>query len=35
MQKHPKLIKSSVTTFLKNYLTDIKQICEENSSEFE
>ena len=35
IQKHPKLIKSSVTTFLKNYLTDIKQICEENSSEFE
>ena len=36
IQKHSKLIKSSVAlTFLKNNLKDIKQICEENSSEFE
>ena len=36
IEKHPKLMKSSVTlTFLKNYLKDIKKICEENSSEFE
>ena len=36
IEKHPKLMKSSVTsTFLKNYFKDIKQICEENSSEFE
>ena len=36
IQKHPKLMKSSVTlTFLKNYFKDIKQICEENSREFE
>ena len=36
IQKHPKLMKSSVTLmFLKNYFKDIKQICKENSSEFE
>ena len=36
IEKHPKLLKSSVTlTFLKNYFKDIKQICKENSSEFE
>ena len=36
IQKHRKLMKSSVTlTFLKNYLKDIKQICDRNSSEFE
>ena len=34
IEKHPKLMKSSVTlTFLKNYFKDIRQICEENSSE--
>ena len=33
---HPKLMKSSATlSFLKNYLTDIKRICQENSNEFE
>ena len=36
IEKHPKLMKSSETlTFLKNYFEDIKQICQENSSEFE
>ena len=36
IEKHPKLMKSSVTlTFLKNYFKDIKEICKENSSEFE
>ena len=31
IEKHPKLMKSSVTlTFLKNYFKDIKEICEEN-----
>ena len=36
IDKHPKLMKSSVTLgFLKNYYKDIKQICKENSSEFE
>ena len=36
IEKYPKLMKSSVTlTFLKNYFKDIKQICKENSSEFE
>ena len=36
IEKHPKLMKSSVAlTFLKNYFKDIKQICKENSSEFE
>ena len=35
-EKHPGLMKSSVNlTFLKNYLKDIKKICEKNSSEFE
>ena len=36
IEKHLKLMKSSVTlTFLKNYFKYIKQICKENSSEFE
>ena len=36
IDKRPKLMKSSVTlNFLKNYLKDIKQICEENLREFE
>ena len=36
IEKHPKLLKSSVTlTFLKNCFKDIKQICKENSSEFQ
>ena len=36
IEKHPKLIKSSVTlTFMKNYLKDIKKVCEKNSIEFE
>ena len=36
IQKHPKLMKSSVTLmFLKNYFKGIKQTCKENSSEFE
>ena len=36
IEKHPQLKKSSVTlTFLKNYFKDIKEICEENSSDFE
>ena len=36
IDKHSKLMKSSVTlSFLKNYYKDIKQICKENSSEFE
>ena len=36
IDKHPKLMKSSATlSFLKNYYKGIKQICEENSSEFE
>ena len=35
MEKYPKLKRSSVTlTFLKNFLKDIKKICEENSSDF-
>ena len=35
IEKYPKLIKSSVTlTFLKNYLKDIKKICEDNLSDF-
>ena len=34
--KYPKLMKSSIGLgFLKNYFKDIKQICEENSKEFE
>ena len=36
IEKHPELLMSSVTlTFLKNYFKDIKQICKENSGEFE
>ena len=36
IEKHPKLTKSSVTlNFLKNYFKDTKQICNENSIEFE
>ena len=36
IDKHPKLMKSSMTLgFLKNYYKDIKQICKENSNEFE
>ena len=36
IEKHPKLLKSSATlTFLKNYFKDIKQICKDNSNEFE
>ena len=36
IEKYPKLMKSSVTlTFLKNYLKDIKKVCEENSGEFQ
>ena len=36
IEKHSKSLKSLVTlTFLKNYLKDIKQICKENSGEFE
>ena len=34
IEKHPKLMKSSVT-FLKNYFKYIKQICKGNSGEFE
>ena len=34
--KYPKLMKSSIGLgFLKNYYKDIKNICEENSKEFE
>ena len=34
--KHPKLMKSATGLgFLKNYYKDIKQICKENSKEFE
>ena len=36
IEKYPKLMRSSVTlTFLKNYLKDIKKVCEENSREFQ
>ena len=36
IQKHPRLIKSSVNlSFLKNYLKDIRQICQKNVEEFE
>ena len=36
IDKHPKLMKLSIKlSFLKNYLKDIKQICKENSNEFE
>ena len=35
IEKHPKLMKSSITlTFLKNYFKDIKKICDEYSSQF-
>ena len=35
IEKYPKLMKPSVTlTFLKNYLKDIKKVCEENLSDF-
>ena len=35
IEKYPKLMRSSVTlTFLKDYLKDIKKVCEENLSEF-
>ena len=35
IEKYPKLMRSSVTlTFLKNYLKDIKKVCEENLSDF-
>ena len=36
INKYQKLKKSSVTlTFLKNYLQDIKKVCEDNPSDFE
>ena len=36
IDKHPELMKSSMTSgFLKNYYKNIKQICKENSNEFE
>ena len=36
IDKHPKLMKSSVTLgFLKNCYKDIKQLCNDNSNEFE
>ena len=35
IEKYPKLMGSSVTlTFLKNYLKDIKKVCEDNLSYF-
>ena len=35
IEKYPKLMRSSVTlTVLKNYLKDIKKVCEENLSDF-
>ena len=35
IEKYPKLMRSSVTlTFLKNYLKDIKKVCEDNLSDF-
>ena len=35
IDKHPKLMRSSVTlTFLKNYLKDIKKVCEDYLSDF-
>ena len=35
IEKYPKLMRSSVTLiFLKNYLKDIKKVCEENLSNF-
>ena len=36
ISKHPRLMKSYVTLkFLKNYLKDIRQICQKNVSEFD
>ena len=36
VDKHPKLMKSSIgLDLLKNYYKDIKQICKENSNEFD
>ena len=36
VNKHPRLMKSSVNlSFLKNYLTDIRQICQKNVKESE
>ena len=36
IEKHPGLLKPSVTlTFLKNYLKDIKKVCDKNSSVFQ
>ena len=36
IEKYPKLMRSSMTlTFLKNYLKDIKKVCEENLSQFQ
>ena len=36
INKYQKLKKSSVTlTFLKNYLQDIKKVCEDNPNDFE
>ena len=36
IEMYPKLMRSSVTlTFLKNYLKDIKKVCEENLSQFQ
>ena len=35
IEKYPKLMRSSVTlTFLKNYLKDLKKVCEDNLSDF-
>ena len=35
IDKYPKLLKSSVTLiFLKNYLKDIKKVCEDNLGDF-
>ena len=36
IEKYPKLMRSSVTfNFLKNYLKDIKKVCEDKLSDFE
>ena len=36
IDKHPKLMQSSMSLgCLRNYYKDIKQICKENSNEFE
>ena len=35
IEKYPKLMRSSIIlTFLKNYLKDIKKVCEDNLSDF-